>query len=162
ARDGHPNAQRLAQRLAKLEGGGWAVMGGSGMASISAAVLVLVGQGERIVASNRLYGRTTQLFTQELARFGVQTTLVDCTDLAGREDDADLRQQVLQVTSIWGLSSPPFDCWLAERSLDTLGLRMKAASANAAALADWLALQPAVAQVVYPGRPEHPDHAAAR
>lgn len=248
ARDGHPNAQRLAERLAQLEGGGWAVMGGSGMASISAAVLSLVQQGERIVASNRLYGRTIQLFTQELARFGVKTTLVDGNDsdavraalaaepaprllfvetlsnpllrlvdipllarlaherdcrlmvdntfatpvlcrplemgadlvmesltkmvgghsdvtlgvVCGRAEDADLRQQVLQVTSIWGLSSPPFDCWLAERSLDTLGLRTRAASANANALADWLALQPTVKQVVYPGRPEHADHATAR
>jgi cystathionine beta-lyase/cystathionine gamma-synthase len=82
--------------------------------------------------------------------------------VCGQKEDDDLRQQVAQVTSIWGLASPPFDCWLAERSLDTLGLRMRAASAAAAALADWLALQPDVRQVIYPGRPEHPDHAAAR
>ena len=35
------------------------------------------------------------------------------------------------------------------------------ASHNAAALADWLADQPGVARVVYPGRPDHPDHALA-
>ena len=68
ARDSHPNAQRLAGRLAQLEGGGWAVMGGSGMAAITAAVLSLVGQGDRIVASHRLYGRTSQLLTQELSQ----------------------------------------------------------------------------------------------
>src|SRR5947208_6267596 len=60
ARDNHPNAVRLAGRLAEMEAGGWAVLGSSGMASISAAVLALVQQGDRIVASNRLYGRTTQ------------------------------------------------------------------------------------------------------
>src|SRR5437870_11406604 len=85
ARDSHPNALRLARRLAELEGGGWAVLGGSGMASISAAVLALVQQGDRIVASNRLYGRTTQLFTQELGRFGVSAALVDTTDLGAVE-----------------------------------------------------------------------------
>ncbi len=36
ARDIHPNAHRLAERLAALEGGTWAVMCGSGMAAISA------------------------------------------------------------------------------------------------------------------------------
>src|SRR5262245_10208383 len=89
ARDSHPNATRLARRLAELEGAGWAVMGGSGMASISAAVLSLVQQGDRIVASNRLYGRTTTLYTQELARFGVSTTLVDTTDLGAVESALD-------------------------------------------------------------------------
>ncbi len=67
-----------------------------------------------------------------------------------------------QTASMWGLSSSPFDCWLAERGLETLSLRVRAASANAAALADWLAARPDVKRVVYPGRPDHPDHAAAR
>ena len=38
---------------------------------------------------------------------------------------------------------------------------MKTASANAAALADWLAGQPGVSRVVYPGRSDHPDHELA-
>src|SRR5262249_33662467 len=49
----------------------------------------------------------------------------------------------------------------AARGLPTLALRMRAASANAAALADWLADQPGVTQVIYPGRTDHPDHALA-
>jgi cystathionine beta-lyase/cystathionine gamma-synthase len=65
--------------------------------------------------------------------------------------------RIAQIMSIWGLSSSPFDCWLAIRGLATLDLRMKAATANAAALADWLATQPGVSRVVYPGRPDHPD-----
>ena len=81
ARDGHPNARQLADQLAGLEGAKWSVVCGSGMAAISAVVLSLVANGERIVASNRLYGRTTQLFMEELPRFGVTTTLVDTNDL---------------------------------------------------------------------------------
>src|SRR3974377_835765 len=61
ARDGHPNARGLADELALLEEAAWAVVGGSGMGAISAILLSIVQQGERIVASNRLYGRTTQL-----------------------------------------------------------------------------------------------------
>jgi cystathionine beta-lyase/cystathionine gamma-synthase len=79
--------------------------------------------------------------------------------VAGR---GDLFQEVSQVVSIWGFASNPFDCWLAERGLATLPLRMRTASANAAALADWLAGQPGVSQVIYPGRPDHEDHELAR
>src|SRR5207302_11027214 len=59
-------------------------------------------------------------------------------------------------------ASNPFDCWLAGRGLATLPLRMRAASANAALLADWLAKQPGVTRVIYPGRSDHPDHELAR
>jgi cystathionine beta-lyase/cystathionine gamma-synthase len=62
---------------------------------------------------------------------------------------------------VWGLSPGPFDCWLTERGLATLALRVHAASANAVAVADWLAGQPGVRRVVYPGRADHPDHGVA-
>jgi cystathionine beta-lyase/cystathionine gamma-synthase len=73
-------------------------------------------------------------------------------------DDEELRPALEQLRSIWGLSASPFDCWLAQRSLPTVGLRVRAAAANAAALADWLAEQPGLERVIYPGRPDHPDH----
>src|SRR5262245_2167620 len=62
ARDAHPNAKRLAMMLAEAEAAKWGVITGSGMAAISAIVLATVAQGQRILASNRLYGRTVQLF----------------------------------------------------------------------------------------------------
>lgn len=77
--------------------------------------------------------------------------------VAGR--GADRLAELSQALSVWGLSAPPFDCWLAARGLDTLGLRVQAASANAQALAEWLGEQPGVARVLYPGRADHPDHA---
>src|SRR5271166_412786 len=69
ARDAHPNARHLAARIADLEGGKWAVICGSGMSAISAILLATLEPGDRIVASNRLYGRTTQLLDQQLGRF---------------------------------------------------------------------------------------------
>lgn len=242
ARDAHPNARMLARALTELQNATWSIICSSGMAAISALVLANVQQGDRIVASNRLYGRTTQLFTQELSRFGVVTEYVDAGDLdqvrtalgkptrlvfvetmsnpllrlvdiaalaeLAHERDAllavdntfatpaltkpldlgadlvmesltkmigghsdvtlgsvsgklDLLPQMTATASIWGLASNPFDCWLAERGLGTLALRMKTASENALALADWLAEQKLVSRVVYPGRPDHPDHALA-
>src|SRR4051812_20191851 len=75
ARDAHPNARALAAKLAEAEAAAWGLVTSSGMAAISALVLATVSQGQRIVASNRLYGRTVQLFEQELPRYGVTTTL---------------------------------------------------------------------------------------
>src|SRR5438874_593467 len=81
ARDAHPNARTLAAQLAALEHAAWAVVTGSGMGAISAILLATVQQGDRIIASNRLYGRTTQLFGEEFARFGVKASFIDCSDL---------------------------------------------------------------------------------
>ena len=85
-RDSHPNARHLAEQIARVEGASWAAVCASGMAAISATVLSLIQQGDRIVASASLYGRTTILFKQELPRFGVQTTFVDAANLDGVRD----------------------------------------------------------------------------
>ncbi|MEX2291328.1 MAG: cystathionine gamma-synthase [Mycobacteriales bacterium] len=54
-----------------------------------------------------------------------------------------------------------FDSWLVLRGAKTLGVRMDRHCANAARVVDLLAGHPAVAQVLYPGLPDHPGHAVA-
>ena len=61
-----------------------------------------------------------------------------------------------------GPSMSPFNAWVFLKGLETLGLRMKAHSANATALAQWLSLQPGIGRVFFPGLPSHPQHALAR
>src|SRR4051794_5016470 len=100
ARDGHPNARRLAAQLAALEEAPWAVVCGSGMAAISAILLSTLQGGDRVVASNHLYGRTRQLLQQELARYGVQTALVDCSDLGQVKEALQEPARVLYVETI--------------------------------------------------------------
>lgn len=56
----------------------------------------------------------------------------------------------------------PFDSYLVLRGLKTLAVRMDRHCDNAVSLASWLAQHPAVAQVYYPGLPDHPWHAVAR
>ena len=58
----------------------------------------------------------------------------------------------------WGMTPSPFDCWLAERGLHSFALRYDRAEATARRLADALAGTPGVERVLYPGRPDHPDH----
>ncbi len=54
-----------------------------------------------------------------------------------------------------------FDAWLVLRGLKTLALRMEAHCANAMKIARWLESCEAVAKVIYPGLPTHPQHAVA-
>lgn len=56
----------------------------------------------------------------------------------------------------------PMEVWLAHRSLPTLPLRMARQCASAQQLAEFLASQPGVEAVHYPGLPQHPGHAIAK
>jgi cystathionine gamma-lyase len=56
----------------------------------------------------------------------------------------------------------PMEVWLAHRSLPTLPLRLARQCASAERLATFLAEQPGVAAVHYPGLPAHPGHAVAK
>ena len=60
-----------------------------------------------------------------------------------------------------GPSLSPFNAWVLLKGLETLPLRVEAASRSAAQLADRMAAHPAVRRVLYPGRAEHPQHALA-
>ena len=55
----------------------------------------------------------------------------------------------------------PFDCYLVIRGLRTLDLRMRRHCESAAVVADALAAHPAVAEVLWPGLPDHPGHDVA-
>ncbi len=60
-----------------------------------------------------------------------------------------------------GPSLSPFNAWLLLKGLETLHLRVQAACASAAVVADMLARHPAVSRVWFPARPDHPQHALA-
>jgi cystathionine beta-lyase/cystathionine gamma-synthase len=70
-------------------------------------------------------------------------------------------ERVHRAMTTWGLAAAPFDCWLVDRGLGTLHLRVVTASRTAERLARRLVESPAVSAVHYPGLPEHPDHELA-
>jgi len=61
-----------------------------------------------------------------------------------------------------GPSLSPFNAWVFLKGLETLSLRVKAHSANAWELAQWLEQQPRVKRVYYPGLASHPQHELAK
>ena len=244
AREGHPNADVLARKIDALEGapdnGGGGVILGSGMAAITAVLLGVLKSGDHVIGGDQLYGRSLRLMGQDLARFGIATSLVDPTDaaavaaairpetrmillevvanptlriadmdgilkvarasgvlvavdntfttprgyrpfehgadivihsvtkmLAGHSDvtlgyvsasDPAIRKAIYDFAVTTGMTPSPFDCWLAERGLYSFHLRYDRAEANAAELADHLAGLPGIKRVLYPTRPDHPDH----
>jgi cystathionine beta-lyase/cystathionine gamma-synthase len=242
-RDGHPNADWLAEKCRKLHAADAALMTSSGMAALSSVLLAHVQSGDRIVISDQLYGRTTLVFGSEARRLGIQVSEVDITDLSAVEAalkshprlllaetisnpltrmanlpelakltqkystllvvdntfatpmgcrplelGADLVvesvsklmnghgdlmlgliagkreawERIPQTVAAWGFASSPFDCWLAERGLATLGLRVPRACENAQTMAEFLIDHPAIDEVIYPGLPHHPDHQLAQ
>ena len=60
-----------------------------------------------------------------------------------------------------GPTMSPFNAWVFLKGLETLALRMTAHCAAAERLAHWLAAQPGVQRVYYPGLTTHPQHALA-
>jgi O-succinylhomoserine sulfhydrylase len=60
-----------------------------------------------------------------------------------------------------GPAMSPFNAWVLLKALETLPIRVEAACARAARLADFLARHPRVARVWYPSREDHPQHALA-
>ncbi|WP_137135764.1 O-succinylhomoserine sulfhydrylase [Rhizobium sp. FKY42] len=56
-----------------------------------------------------------------------------------------------------GPAMSPFNAWTLLKGLETLPLRVKQQTENAAKIADFLADQAKVAKVIYPGRKDHPQ-----
>ena len=79
--------------------------------------------------------------------------------VATRDEDIEWLQFVQNAA---GAILSPMDSFLVLRGTKTLALRMAQHSANGLALATYLAAHPRVKRVLYPGLPDHPQHALAR
>jgi len=80
AREAHPNADVLAQKIDGLEGACGGLITGSGMSAVSVALLALLNAGDHVIAGDQLYGRSLRLLADELPRLGIEVTLADPTD----------------------------------------------------------------------------------
>jgi cystathionine beta-lyase/cystathionine gamma-synthase len=70
--------------------------------------------------------------------------------------------EVRRKMTVWGQAPDPFACWLLERGLKTLDVRVKRQNENAMRIAEWCTKRPEIAKVHYPGLPNHPDHKIAK
>ncbi len=244
ARDGHPNAAALADKLSWMEGAKIGVMTASGMSAITAAFLSVLRKGDSIAAASQLYGRSLKLVGEELPRLGFETRYFDASDpatfadaitpgtrivlaeivsnpmvrvthfkalataarkagalllvdntfttpngfnplahgadlvmhsvtkmLSGHSDlnlgylggkDPELMAEIDDLVATMGFNASPYNCWLAERGLNTFDLRFRQSQENATKLASLLDKHPMVSKVHYPGLESHADHALAK
>jgi cystathionine gamma-synthase len=76
-------------------------------------------------------------------------------------NDEDVDGELLFLQGGAGAVPGPVDAYLTYRGIKTLGVRMDRHCANAQAVAEFLAGRPEIAQVLYPGLPDHPGHEVA-
>jgi cystathionine beta-lyase/cystathionine gamma-synthase len=242
-RYGNPTHKQVEATVAALEGGEAALVAGSGMGAIFAAVMTPLQKGDHVLAQQNHYAGSTKLFRDLLPRWGIERTLVDQTQteefaravrpetkliyiespsnplmhltdlkaiaelakshgirtiidntfatpvnqqplhagidvvvhsatkyLGGHHDisagaiiaSRDFIEQVWEFSIVSGAVLSPFDAWLMQRGLKTLGLRVERQNRNALALAQFFESHPKIARVNYPGLESHPQHALAR
>ena len=78
----NPTVTMFQNKLAALEGAEQCVATSTGMSAILACVMGLCSAGDHIVASRSIFGTSVQLFSNILARWGLQVSFVSLTDLA--------------------------------------------------------------------------------
>lgn len=81
ARYGNPTVAMFERRMARLEGAEDAFATASGMAAVSGALTALLKAGDHVVAARALFGSCLYVLDNILARYGVEVTFVDGTDL---------------------------------------------------------------------------------
>jgi cystathionine beta-lyase len=80
ARSGNPTRKALEDIIAGLEGGARGYAFGSGIAAVSSTLGILAA-GDHIVASEDIYGGSWRILNTFYKRWGLETTLVDASDL---------------------------------------------------------------------------------
>ncbi|HUY57273.1 MAG TPA: cystathionine gamma-synthase [Candidatus Micrarchaeaceae archaeon] len=73
----------------------------------------------------------------------------------------DLAERLAFLQNATGAVPSPFDCYLIQRGIKTLAVRMDRHCHNAAAVASFLEQHPMVSRVLYPGLSDHPGHEIA-
>ena len=107
---------------------------------------------------------------QNPADFGIDVIIHSATKYMGGHSDICAGavaasqahiDQVFRLAKNFGGSLSDYTVWLLERSMKTMGIRVKAQNENAMEMATYLEGHPEVAKVYYPGLKSHPDHALA-
>lgn len=79
ARDGHPNAEILAEKISWMENASSGFMTASGISAISAVFLSVLEPGDKIAAASHLYGRSQRMMKQEWPRLGFETKIFNAS-----------------------------------------------------------------------------------
>lgn len=103
--------------------------------------------------------------------FGIDVVIHSATKYMGGHSDicagavASTEAHIKRIHNLaknFGGSLSDYTVWLLERSIKTMGIRVRAQNANAQLMAEYLYKHEDIAAVYYPGLPSHPDHDIAK
>ena len=103
--------------------------------------------------------------------FGIDVVIHSATKYMGGHSDIcagavasseENMQRIFALAKNLGGSLSDYTVWLLERSLKTMGIRVKAQNENAQHMAEYLEAHKDIATVYYPGLANHPDHHIAK
>lgn len=103
--------------------------------------------------------------------FGIDLVMHSATKYLGGHSDilagavAGTQQHIEAISLVatnYGGALSDFTVWMLERSIKTLGIRVRAQNRNAKKLAKYLSTHPAIESVYYPGLKCHPEYALAK
>ena len=100
------------------------------------------------------------VFHSSTKYFGGHSDVIGGCVIVKEKNEAS--QKIREYQTIGGAVPSPFDCWLLDRSIATLPVRMAAQIKNAGVIANFLHTHPKIERVYYPGRPSHVNHQVAR
>ena len=184
SRSGNPTRAALEKMIAELEGGDRGFAFATGMASVSAC-LMLLSAGDHIVITEDVYGGSYRFVTKILPRLGITHTFVDFTDIDAVEAAITPATKLLfmetpsnptlKITDIAAVTATPAlseqlyfiqnsfgnvlgvqDCYTLIQNMKTTAVRFNHSSQVAAKIAQFLNDHPLVEKVYYPGLPSHP------
>ena len=81
SRYGNPTVQMFEDRLASIENADKCFATATGMAAVFASLMCQLETGDKVVSSRALFGSCYQILTKILPKYGIETVLVNGTDL---------------------------------------------------------------------------------
>ena len=95
SRYGNPTVQMFEDRLASIENADKCFATATGMAAVFASLMCQLEKGDKIVSSRALFGSIYQILTKILPKYGIETVLVNGTDLNEWESAIDDKTKVV-------------------------------------------------------------------
>ena len=95
SRYGNPTVQMFEDRLASIENADKCFATSTGMAAVFASLMCQLEKGDKVVSSRALFGSIYQILTKILPKYGIETVLVNGTDLNEWESAIDDKTKVV-------------------------------------------------------------------
>ena len=95
SRYGNPTVQMFEDRLASIENADKCFATATGMAAVFASLMCQLEKGDKVVSSRALFGSIYQILTKILPKYGIETVLVNGTDLNEWESAIDDKTKVV-------------------------------------------------------------------